>query len=152
MAIDQVCPNLMFPALRPFYERVAPYIYPLVRFTAGALIIPHGYTKVTAGVAAVAANVLARRGIEPALPLAYAIIFLETVGGACVALGLLTRVFAAMIAVEFAIITFVAHWPSGFSWTAGGDKLPSMVGVVFFIIPIPGGGHFSLAQYILRRE
>ncbi|HEX9463098.1 MAG TPA: DoxX family protein [Alphaproteobacteria bacterium] len=152
MAIDQVCPNLMFPALRPFYERVAPYIYPLVRFTAGALIIPHGYTKVTAGVAAVAANVLARRGIEPALPLAYAIIFLETVGGACVALGLLTRVFAAMIAVEFAIITFVAHWPSGFSWTAGGYEFPMMWGIVFFIIAIRGGGHLSIDRNVIGRE
>lgn len=152
MAIDQVSPNLMVPALRPFYERVAPYIYPLVRFTAGAMIIPHGYTKLTAGVAAVAANVLARRGIEPALPLAYAIVFLETIGGACVALGLLTRVFAATIAVEFAVITFVAHWPAGFSWTGGGYEFPLMWGIVLFIIAIRGGGHLSIDRNVIGRE
>jgi putative oxidoreductase len=152
MAIDQVSTNLFIPALRPFYERVAPYIYPLVRFTAGALIVPHGYTKLMAGATAVAANVLARRGIEPALPLAYLLIFLETIGGVCVALGLFTRVVAAMIAVEFAIITFVAHWPAGFGWTGGGYEFPLMWGIVFFIIAIRGGGHLSIDRNVIGRE
>jgi putative oxidoreductase len=152
MAIDQVSPNLMIPALRPFYERVAPYTYPLMRFTVGAMLVPHGYTKLQAGVAAVAANVLARRGIEPALPLAYLLIFLETVGGVCVALGLFTRVIAAMIAVEFAIITFMAHWPAGFAWTGGGYEFPLMWGIVFFIIAIRGGGHLSIDRNIIGRE
>ncbi len=152
MAIEQVSPNLVIPALRPFYERVAPLIYPLVRFTAGAMIIPHGYTKAMAGASAVAANVLARRGIEPALPLAYAIIFLETIGGACVALGLFTRVMAAMLTVEFAVITFVAHWPSGFLWTGGGFEFPLMWGMVYFIIAIRGGGHLSLDRNMIGRE
>lgn len=152
MAIDQVSPNLAIPALRGFYERVAPYIYPLVRFTAGAMIVPHGWQKLGMGIAAVAANVLARRGIEPALPLAYAIVFLETVGGICVAIGLFTRPMAAAIAVEFAVITFDAHMPNGFQWTSGGFEYPLMWGIVFFIIAIRGGGHLSVDRNIIGRE
>jgi putative oxidoreductase len=153
MAVEQVSPNLVFPGLQPFYERVAPYVYPLVRLTAGLMVLPHGYQKVMVfGVNAVAANVLAKRGIEPALPLACLIMFLETIGGLCVAFGLFTRVIAAALAIEFAVITFVAHWPNGFLWTANGFEYPLMWGIVYFIIAIRGGGHLSIDRNVIGRE
>ena len=153
MAVEQVSPNLVFPGLQPFYERIAPYIYPLVRFTAGIMVVPHGWQKLTVfGVNAVAANVLAKRGIEPAFPLACLIIFLETIGGLCVAIGLLTRIFAAALAIEFAVITFGVHWANGFSWTAGGFEYPLMWGIVYFIIAIRGGGHLSIDRNVIGRE
>src|SRR3954470_320776 len=147
MAVEQVSPSLVFPGLRPFYEKVAPYVYPALRVTAGLMILPHGYQKLTAGIAAVAANVLTRRGIEPALPLAYLIVFLETVGGIMVALGLFTRPIAAAIAIEFAVIVFIAHWPNGFFWPSG-YEFPLMWGVAFLIIAIRGGGHLSIDRNV----
>ncbi len=152
MAVDQVAPSLVFPGLRSFYEKVAPYVYPMVRVTAGVLLLPHGYQKLMVGVSAVAANVLARRGIEPALPLAYLIMFLETIGGIMVALGLFTRPIAAALAIEFAVITFIAHWPNGFSWSSNGYEFPLMWGVVLFIIAIRGGGHLSIDRNVIGRE
>jgi putative oxidoreductase len=56
-----------------------------------------------------ATGAMARRGIEPAMAAAYAVFFLETVGAVMIIFGLFTRFFAAALAVEFAIITFVAH-------------------------------------------
>jgi uncharacterized membrane protein YphA (DoxX/SURF4 family) len=44
-----------------------------------------------------AANILSRRGIEPALPLAYVVFFLETIGAICIMIGLFTRFFAAAL-------------------------------------------------------
>jgi hypothetical protein len=55
---------------------------------------PAWWPKVEAGVAATASSALARRGIQPAEPLAILIIILETIGGICVALGLFTRFWA----------------------------------------------------------
>lgn len=152
MAIEQVSSDLVFPGLRPFYERVAPLVYPLVRLTAGLWVLPHGYQKLMFGADAVAANVLAKNGIAPALPFAYLIIFLETVGGLCVALGLLTRPFAAALAIEFAVITFGVHWPRGFLWTGGGFEYPLMWGIVYFIVAIRGGGHLSVDRDVIGRE
>lgn len=77
---------------------------------------------------------LAHRGIEPSLLFAYVIFFNETIGAVCLMLGLFTRVIAAIIAVEFAVITFVAHFPNGFSFSSpgGGWEYPLMWGLIIF--------------------
>ena len=51
------------------------------------------------------------------VPLAYVVWFLETIGAVCIMLGLFTRFFAAAVAIQFVIITFVAHWAQGFGWS-----------------------------------
>ena len=81
---EQHCdPRPLIPALAPLYAHTADLSWLIVRATAGLMLLPHGIPKVfTQGVAAFAAAGLARRGIEPALPLAYVVAFLETVGGA----------------------------------------------------------------------
>jgi uncharacterized membrane protein YphA (DoxX/SURF4 family) len=79
-----------------------------------------GEKGVVPTIEAFATGAMARRGIEPAMAAAYAVFFLETVGAVMIILGLFTRFFAAALAVEFAIITFVAHWPVGFAAGRGG--------------------------------
>jgi hypothetical protein len=64
-------PELLIPALAPFYAWVRDLSWPLVRLTVAGTLLVHGVNKVMgAGVAAFASGSLARRGIEPALPLA----------------------------------------------------------------------------------
>jgi putative oxidoreductase len=46
--------------------------------------------------------------------------------------------------VEFAIITFVAHWPQGFTWSRGGWEYPLFWGLIMFAIALRGGGPYSL--------
>jgi len=67
-------------------------------------------------------------------------------------LGLFTRFFAAAIAIEFALITFVAHWPNGFGWTnpRGGWEYPFLWGLIFVAIALRGGGPYSLDRKIGR--
>src|SRR4051794_24039589 len=99
-------PRPLIPALAPLYTHTVDLSWLIIRATAGLLLLPHGIPKVfNQGVAAFAAAGLQKRGIEPALPLAFVVAFLETVGGACVALGLFTRFFAAAIAIEMAVVT-----------------------------------------------
>jgi uncharacterized membrane protein YphA (DoxX/SURF4 family) len=54
-------------------------------------------------------------GIEPALIAAYVVFTIETIGAVLIILGLFTHFAAAAAAIEFAVITFVAHWPAGFT-------------------------------------
>src|SRR4249919_1919934 len=98
--MDDSQTRLLIPGLRPFYVWAEPISWLLIRLTAGLMILPHGWPKVVAGIGPTAASALARRGIEPAEPLAVLLILLETVGGLCVALGLFTRFFATAIAIE----------------------------------------------------
>lgn len=155
MATDSLSrePRLLIPALAPFYNRARDLSWPLIRLTVGGVLLVHGIVKVTGpGLAAFAANSLARRGIEPALPLACVIFFNETVGALCLMLGLLTRVIAAIIAVEFAVITFLVHFKNGFSFASqgGGWEYPLLWGLVIFAISLRGGGPYSLDRLIGR--
>ena len=56
--------------------------------TAGGILLVHGLTKLQRrSIAGFASASLARRGIEPSIPLAYVVFFLETVGAVCIILG-----------------------------------------------------------------
>jgi putative oxidoreductase len=141
-------PRLFIPALRGFYDAVRPLSWLLIRLTAGLMIIPHGWPKIEAGVAATAAAALVRRGIQPAEPLAIVLMTLETVGGLCVALGFLTRFWAAGIAIEMFVIAWL-YFPA-FGWTRPGYEYPLMWGLVMLAIALRGGGPWSLDRKLGR--
>ena len=143
--------RLLFPGLQGFYDALAPYMYPLFRFTVGALLVPHGVIKLMNGADKFAPG-LARLGIGASLEMAYFIILLEIIGCACIAIGFLTRVFAAAVAIEFAVITFAVHLP--IAWFAGqrGGEYPLMWGIFFFCIALRGAGNLSVDRSVLKRE
>jgi len=147
-------PRPIIPALAPLYAWTRDLAWPVIRVTVGAILFTHGWAKVTgAGVAAFASGSLSRRGIEPALPLAYVIFFNETIGAVMIMLGLFTRVIAVSLVIEFAVIVFVAHWGNGYGWTrpGGGWEYPLLWGLMFVAIALRGGGPYSLDR-LLGRE
>jgi len=143
--------KLYFPALGGIYEGLADWAYVLLRITAGLMLLPHAWPKfMVAGAKGVAANTLARRGIEPALPLAILIMFLESVGAICITIGFLTRPFALLLLIEMLFITFKVQWPNGwfFSAQGGGAEFTVMWAALFLIILIRGGGPYSVDRAI----
>ena len=149
-------PRRVIPALGPYYDSVRDFSWLIVRVTAGGFLLIHGIQKLTLNtVAGFAANSMARRGIEPAMAAAYAVFFLETVGAMCIVLGLFTRLFAAMIFVEFLVIIFVAHWGGGFAgfpWgrQGGGWEYPAFWALIILAIGVRGGGPYSLDRMLGR--
>ena len=135
--------KLIFPGLAGFYKSVGPFAYTLVRVVVGIMFIMHVMGKFNAGPAAIAANVMAKSGLEPAMLFAYAALFLESVGGACIVIGLFTRFFAAALAIEMLIALFAVHWPKGYAAGGGGYEYVLLIGVVMFAIAIRGGGPYS---------
>jgi len=143
-------PKPVIPPLASFYSHARDLGWLVVRLTAGGMLLAHGIMKVMpmaergATIEAFAAGSMARRGIEPALYAAYAVFFIETIGSVLIILGLFTRLIAAAAAIEFAVITFLAHWPVGFAWSRGGWEYPLFWGLILFAIALRGGGPYSL--------
>jgi len=137
-------PRPVIPALGQYYGFTSDLAYLILRVTAGIFLLPHGWAKLGAGVQAVAANALAKRGIEPALFFAYVLIILETLGGIMIAIGLFTRPVALLLFVEFLVIVFKAHLPNGWAPAANGAEFVAMWCLVFLVILLRGGGPWSV--------
>jgi len=136
-------PKLIFPGLAGFYAKVSDLWYPMIRIAFAGCLISHGWSKLMSGAEAIAPG-MAKSGFVPGLFFAYAAIVLETIGAVCVGAGLFTRFFAAAIAIEMALITFVVQWPRGFARM----ETAVMFGIVFFAIALRGGGPYSLDRVI----
>jgi putative oxidoreductase len=137
-------------ALDPIYEVLEPLSYPLIRFVAGAMMVPHGYAKVFGGIEGTT-KFFASVGLEPALTLAWYVGLLELVGGVCVAFGFLTRFISAQLVGLLAVATFYIHLPSGFLWVKGGFEYPLFWMVIMIAITIQGGGKLS-ADNLMAKE
>lgn len=127
--------------------------WPIIRLTVGGVLLVHGIVKVTGpGLSAFAAGSMARRGYEPAMLFASIIFFNETLGAVFLMAGFLTRIVAPMIAVEFFVVTFFAHFKNGFAFTrpGGGWEYPLLWGLVIFAISLRGGGPYSVDRWIGR--
>jgi putative oxidoreductase len=134
----------MLPGLSAMYVQGEPWAYLLLRVVAGAMLIAHGWPKLMAGPAAVAAGAMTRRGIEPAYAVACIAIFLELVGAACIILGLLTRPFALLLIIEFVIITYSHLTMGGWGVGGGGAEFAFLWLIVFVYILVRGGGPYSV--------
>jgi putative oxidoreductase len=137
-------PRLFIPALRPFYDWSVPFSYAFIRIVAGLLLIPHGIPKFTRGFEATAAS-FDGRGYHPGWLVAGLIMFNESVGGALIAAGFLTRLCAASAAIELAVITF-GLVPKGFE----AYRYTLLWGLILFGIALGGGGPYSLDRKLGR--
>jgi putative oxidoreductase len=141
--------RLIWPGLQGFYDTFFDVAFALMRVAIGYILLRHGLVKVHAGAAAVAAS-MTKNGLQPATAFAYAAMALETVGAACIILGLFTRFFAAALAVEIGIAFLFVHLPKGFAASQGGYEYVLLIGIVLLAIAIRGGGPYSVDRLIGR--
>ena len=131
----------LIPALGRIYPQAAEWGYLLLRVAAGLMLIPHVWPKLMAGPSAVAANVMTRRGLEPALLNAYLVMGAEVLGAICITIGLFTRVVALILIIEFLVIVKV-HSAAG--WGGAGAEFPFMWLLIYVYILLRGGGPYSV--------
>lgn len=148
--------GLLIPALAPFYVQATPFAYALLRAAFGLTIVTHGVPKLL-GIAhgsmanpmAGSTNLIANVLHLPFAPqLAMFVSLLETFGGLAVAIGLGTRLFAPMLAVQMAFIS-VALGPT-YPWIDRGIEYPLMLGFVALLFSVKGGGSYSIDRCIGR--
>ena len=140
--------RLIFPGLANFYETMMPIAATFVRVVVGIMFLMHVAFKFKIGAGAVVANIMAKNGLEPALLLAYVVMALELVGGICLVIGLLTRFFAAALAIEMLIALLFVHLAKGYAAGGGGYEYVLLIGAVCFVIAIRGGGAYSVDRMI----
>ena len=147
-------PRRIIRPLGSLYGALQPFALPMIRVTAGLLLVPHGCQKLFGwfggrGLEATA-QYFASMGMTPGLFWATLVALTEFVGGLCLALGLLTRPAAAAIAIFMAVAVFQVHLPNGFFWTDKGFEYPLLWGIVALAFVIRGGGRYSLDALIGR--
>ncbi len=140
--------KLLYPGLAGFYETMLPIAGTLVRIVIGIMFLMHVSAKFRLGADAVAANIFAKNGIEPALMWAYVVMFMELVGGVCLIIGLFTRFVAAALAIEMLVALLFVHLPKGYAAGGGGYEYVLLIGAVCFLIAIRGGGPYSVDRFI----
>jgi putative oxidoreductase len=140
-------PQPLLPWLKPFYEAIIPWTWPLVRVAVGWNLIVHGYGKIARGPVQQAA-LLARDGADFGVAFAVFLTVVEFAGGVAIALGLFTRFFAAAVAIEMGYLTFYQYWHNGFSWLNRGYEYTLLWGLVTLAIALRGGGPYSVDRRI----
>jgi len=125
------------PFVEPLYRYLAPYAYTLIRVAAGAIFIPHGIQKLFLGGAATAAS----------SPMGYALGALELVGGALLALGILTRPIALLLLLDVAATIF-ANLDKGWLWTRGGIQYHVFIFGMLLAVLIGGAGRYAVGKWL----
>ena len=86
--------KLIFPVLAGVYDSLSPLSYAIMRFATGAILVPHGVTKILNVPIDKFAQNIAAKGLPLPEALAYLTYFAESIAAACLAIGLLILGFA----------------------------------------------------------
>ena len=121
----------IIPFVAPLYRSLEPYAYTLIRIAAGAIFVPHGIQKLFLGGAT--------------SPVGYGLGALELVGGALLALGVLTRPIALLLLLDVAAIIF-ANIGKGWLWTRGGVQYQTFIFGMLLAVLIGGAGRYALGR------
>ena len=148
---------LIFPALGPLYEALAPWAEALLRASVGLALVPHGLRNTfgmfpKSGVRSHSISELAAQldhdGYRPGKLWAPLISMTQLVAGPLLALGLFTRA-AAIPILLFLIVTNAERWRvGGYFWNQLGLEYTLMWTVAVFYFVIHGGGIISLDHLI----
>ena len=148
MSVTSLTPaKPLVPAFASITEALSPFAEPLVRVTAGLMLVPHGAQKLFGwfggyGLEATGQFFLSKLGLPPSLALVAGLV--EFFGGLMLAAGLATRVVAALVVGLMAVAVLQVHLGAGFFWTSGGFEYPLFWGIVALAFVLRGGGRYSL--------
>jgi putative oxidoreductase len=140
--------RLFIPGLAGIYDALRPLAKPLLRVVTGGFLVPHGYAKLTGGLAGTG-EWLTSLGYSNGPLLATAIMCVELGAGLCIAVGFLTRP-AALAALVFLLGAVQFHSANGFMWNEGGFEYPLFWAVACFFFLVQGGGRWSVDRAIGR--
>jgi putative oxidoreductase len=142
--------NSFFPVSSPSTSVFLPFLTPSCVSPTGAVLVPHGMQKVFFVPVSRFAPNIAAKGVPFPEALAYLTYFTESVAAACLAIGLFTRIAAAMIGIEMLVIVFLFQWQFGYFWTARGYEYALLWLLLCIAIFFKGGGRYSVDRLIGR--
>jgi putative oxidoreductase len=116
----------------------------VLRIVAGLVFFMHGYQKLFDN--GISATQTGFDGMGAPLPDITAVIvtFLELVGGLALMAGVLTRVFAMLLAIDMIAAFFIVHVENGFFAMNGGVELVLLLAGVAAALAIAGPGAYAV--------
>jgi putative oxidoreductase len=123
----------------------------ILRIVAGFLFAAHGWQKFNEFTIAGTQASFAQMGVPAANVAAPVIATLELVGGFALILGVLTRVFAALLAVNMLGALFLVHAPAGIFAATGGYELVLILAAAALAVALVGAGKVSVDKVLFGR-
>ena len=123
----------------------------ILRIVTGFLFAAHGWQKFNEFTIAGTQAAFAQMGVPAANVAAPVIATLELVGGVALILGVLTRVFAALLAVNMLGALFLVHAPAGIYAATGGYELVLILAAAALAVALVGAGKVSVDKVLFGR-
>jgi putative oxidoreductase len=120
--------------MKDFLENKKDYFYFVFRVVVGLLFLLHGLQKIP-GIFNGATSIFSLIGLAG---------IIETVGGAFLVIGLLTRYVALISAVEMLVAYFMAHFPNGLSPLANKGESALLYFAAFLVMMAFGSKKWAL--------
>ncbi len=129
-----------------FLRPLAPYAPLLLRLVVGIIMVNHGWQKFSDGAEGVA-GFFGGLGIPMAAAMAWIVIIVELVGGICVILGILPRLWSLLFAITMLVAIAMAKLPNAQGFLDGYElELLLMVAALYFAAT--GGGSPAVGPMI----
>jgi putative oxidoreductase len=124
----------------------------ILRVIAGFLFAAHGWQKFSEFTIAGTQASFAKMGVPAAELAAPMVATLELVGGIALILGVLTRVFAALLALDMLGALFLVHASAGVFAATGGYELVLLLAAGALAIALAGAGRLSADAALFGRS
>ena len=123
----------------------------ILRIVTGFLFAAHGWQKFNEFTIAGTQAAFAQMGVPASNLAAPAVATLELAGGVALILGVLTRVFAALLAVTMLGALFLVHASAGIFAAAGGFELVLILAAAALALALVGAGRISVDKALFGR-
>ena len=124
----------------------------ILRIVTGFLFAAHGWQKFNEFTIAGTQAPFAQMGVPAANLVAPVVATLELVGGVALILGVLTRVFAALLAVDMLGALFLVHASAGIFAATGGYELVLILAAAALAVALVGAGKVSVDKALFGRS
>ena len=122
----------------------------ILRLGLGIMFVIHGLSKAFGAFGGPGidgfGNMLAGLNIHPASVLAYVVAYVELLGGACLIIGLLTRISSFLLIITMLIAVLKVHYVKGFFNSAGGYEYNLIIVTALIALMILGAGRVSISE------
>ncbi|MDQ0211081.1 hypothetical protein BMF89_10925 [Arthrobacter sp. SRS-W-1-2016] len=124
----------------------------ILRVIVGFIFAAHGWQKFTEFTIAGTQAAFGKMGVPAADVVAPIVATIELVGGIALIAGVLTRVFAALLAVDMLGALFLVHAPAGLFADKGGYELVLALAAATAAVALTGAGRISVDAAVFGRK
>ncbi len=124
----------------------------VLRVIVGFIFAAHGWQKFTEFTIAGTQAAFGKMGVPAADVVAPIVATIELVGGIALIAGVLTRVFAALLALDMLGALFLVHAPAGLFADKGGYELVLALAAAAAAVALTGAGRISIDAAVFGRK